>query len=391
MEKSLRQGRPLRLPITPKGGINLTTVYFPSWHIASDPRCGVDSLPWDRLDTVHHAFWKVSPRDGGYALESLDPRADTDPANPAAHFPLYEKYLQKYPRVRVLLSVGGWTDSGCFSEMSLTKESRASFIRSCLEVLDRYAFLSGLDLDWEYPGVERRPGGGNGAGNPVRGDDRANYTLLLKELREALDAHFGPGAKALTVCAGASVSGALCKQDYAALHPFVDRVNLMTYDLAGAWDPFTGHQAALFGTVSADTAVQYLRSLGVPPEKIAIGSPWYSRSWRLDAPAENPAGAPAGPAQELPWHALRALEKSAVPRDVPGWHTGYDEKAAAAWLWNDNPASPDYLTFHSWESAASLQAKLDYIRRERLGGLIVWEIHGDSREENWPLLTLAAP
>ena len=279
---------------SPKGGMYLTTVYFPSWHIASDPRCGVDSLPWDRLDTVHHAFWKVSPRDGGYALESLDSRADTDPANPAAHFPLYEKYLQKYPRVRVLLSVGGWTDSGCFSEMSLTKESRASFIRSCLDTLTAYPFLTGLDLDWEYPGVARN-GGENDEGNPVLGDDRTNFTLLLKELRQALDRQFGEGNKRLTICAGAS-ERILSHQDYAALHPYVDRINLMTYDLAES--RITGHHAPLYGDPSADSAVRYLEKCGVPERKIAIGSPLYSHGWR-DAEYKNAVGVPEKRSQGL--------------------------------------------------------------------------------------------
>ena len=206
----------------------VVTVYFPNWNIYSDSRNGVDGLPWDRLDCVNHAFWKVVPSDGGFAVASTDPWADTDPDNPEAHFPRYAAYAEKYPDKQFLVSIGGWTDSGFFSEMSLTAESRASFIRSCLDLLDAWPFLSGLDIDWEYPGVAREPEDESDEGNPVLGDDRANYTLLLKELREALDRHFGPGKKILTVCAGASVGYSLCMQDYAALHPYVDRINLMT-------------------------------------------------------------------------------------------------------------------------------------------------------------------
>ncbi|MBQ7183321.1 MAG: glycoside hydrolase family 18 protein [Clostridia bacterium] len=363
------------------------TVYFPNWNIHADPRCQVKDLPWDRIDCVDHAFWKVVPKDGGYALESTDPEADIGSGDPKSHFTQYEEVLKKYPGRKVLLSVGGWTACGYFSEMALTKESRASFIMSCLEVLERYPFLKGLDIDWEYPNVPRAGGEGD-EGNPVKGDDRANYTLFLKELREALDSRFGAGEKELTVCAGGTVS-ILSAQDYAALHPYVDRINLMTYDLAGPWDKVTGHQSALYGRVSADTAVKYLLKQGVPPGKIAIGSPLYSHGWKMEKAAEDPVGVPASglPGGDKRYHELMPLERAAVPAGTPGWHRGHDEKAGAAYLWNDDPASPDYLTFYTYESFFSLDMKLRYIRDNGLGGLIVWQAHGDAMDEDWPMIT----
>lgn len=363
------------------------TVYFPNWNIYSDSRCDVKGLPWDRLDCVNHAFWEVVPQDGGFAVVSTDPWADTDPDNPVAHFPQYAECAEKYPDTKILISIGGWTDSGHFSEMALTAESRGSFIQSCLKTLDTYPFLSGLDIDWEYPGVARDPEDESDEGNPVVGDDRTNYTLLLKELREALDEHFGAGKKILTVCAGASVSYSLSMQDYASLHPYVDRINLMTYDMAGPWEETTGHHTALLGENSAETAVNYLLDQGVPAEKIAIGSPLYSHGWKMNEPAQDTVGAAAAPIGDQTWHDLLPLEQAAVPEGTPGWHMGYDEQKEAGWLWNDDPASPDYLAFYTYDSAASLQAKLDYINEQGLGGLIVWEVHGDSIDGDWPMIT----
>lgn len=363
------------------------TVYFPNWNIYSDSRCDVKGLPWDRLDCVNHAFWEVVPRDGGFAVVSTDPWADTDPDNPVAHFPQYAECAEKYPDTKILISIGGWTDSGHFSEMALTAESRGSFIQSCLETLDTYPFLSGLDIDWEYPGVARDPEDESDEGNPVVGDDRTNYTLLLKELREALDEHFGAGKKILTVCAGASVGWSLSMQDYASLHLYVDRINLMTYDMAGPWEETTGHHTALLGENSAETAVNYLLDQGVPAEKIAIGSPLYSHGWKMNEPAQDTVGAAAAPIGDLTWHDLLPLEQAAVPEGTPGWHMGYDEQKKAGWLWNDDPASSDYLAFYTYDSAASLQAKLDYINEHGLGGLIVWEVHGDSIDGDWPMIT----
>ena len=364
------------------------TVYFPNWNIYSDSRCDVNGLPWDRLDCVNHAFWEVIPKDGGFAVVSTDPWADTDPDNPKAHFPQYAECAEKHPGTKILISIGGWTDSGHFSEMALTVESRGSFIQSCLETLDAWPFLSGLDIDWEYPGVARDPEDESDEGNPVVGDDWTNYTLLLKELREALDEHFGAGAKILTVCAGASVGYSLCMQDYASLHPYVDRINLMTYDMAGPWEETTGHHTALLGENSAEAAVNYLLDQGVPAGKIAIGSPLYCHGWKMNELTQETVGVTAEPIDDQTWHDLLPLEQASVPEGTPGWHMGYDDQKKAGWLWNDDPNSPDYLAFYTYDSAVSLQAKLDYINEHGLSGLIVWEVHGDSIENDWPMITL---
>jgi len=347
----------------------------------------VKNLPWDRLDGINHAFWKIVPQDGGFAIASTDPWADTDADNPKAHFPQYAKFAQKYPQTKILLSIGGWTACGYFSEMALTRESRASFIQSCMNTLDAYPFFSGLDIDWEYPGVARAGGEGD-EGNPVKGDDKTNYTLLLKELREALDERYGPGGRLLTVCAGSSGS-TLLKQDYKALFPYVDRVNLMTYDMAGSWDANTGHHTALYGHSSVDVSVNYLLAQGVPAEKIAIGSPLYSHGWRLNKPSDTLVGAAAKALGDgdLTWRELQPVEEAAVPEETAGWHIGYDEKAEGAYLWNDDPDSPAYLTFYTYESRRSLAAKLHYISEHGLGGLIVWQVHGDNADEDWPMIT----
>jgi chitinase len=103
--------------------------------------------------------------------------------------------------------------------------------------------------------------------------------------------------------------------------------------------------------------------------------------------AEETVGVPAEPIDDLTWHEILAREQAAVPAGTPGWHTGYDEAKGAAWLWNDDPDADEYLNFITYESAASLAAKLAYINENGLGGLIVWEVHGDSIDNDWPMIT----
>lgn len=366
------------------------TVYFANWNIYQDDDSQVRYLPWDRLDRIHHAFWKIAPDGGGFALVPTDPWADLDPNNAKAHFPQYADCAARYPQVEILLSVGGWTCSGYFSQMALTKESRDSFIQSCLAVLTEYPFLDGLDLDWEYPGVARK-GSGSDEGCPVLGDDFNNYTLLLKELRAALDGRFGAGKKKLTVCAGASEQ-ILGKQDYASVHPYVDAVNLMTYDMTGSYSAVTGHHSPLYGPVSADQAVRYLRNLGVPASKIAIGTPLYCHGWKNVDLSGSIVGASASGKNKggtMVWKDIAGFESAAV-EGQPGWHAGYDEPAQAAYLWNDDPSSSYYRNFLTYESSRSLDAKLSYIRERGLGGIIVWQSGGDDGAAGWPMLTQMA-
>ena len=398
---SLRRGAPLLmlfalilslLPLSAPSGEAAArpqaAVYFPNWNVYSDGAAQVKNLPWEKLDCVLHAFWKIVPQNGGYAVVSTDPWADTDESNPKAHFPQYRRCAEQHPAIQILLSIGGWTCSGYFSEMAATASGRASFVESCVDALRQYPFLAGLDLDWEYPGVARKGSGGD-QGNPASPADKENYTLLLRDLRSGLDQAFGKGEKQITICAAASTD-ILKKQDYAALFPYVNHIHLMTYDMTGASAAQTGHHTALYGGVSADAAVKYLLGQGVPAAKIAIGTPLYSHGWKQADLSGDPLGASAvgmsGGGTRL-WKDLAALERSAVPEGTPGWHAGYDEKAQAAYLWNDDPASPSYRFFYTYESARSLDAKLQYVRIHSLGGVIVWQSGGDDAARGYPMLT----
>lgn len=79
-------------------------------------------------------------------------------------------------------------------------------------------------LDWDYPGAEER-GGGPGDGE--------NYTLLLKEVREAVEA--SRREYIVTVTAPSSY-WYLSQYDLKGMEKHVDWINLMAYDLHGSWD-----------------------------------------------------------------------------------------------------------------------------------------------------------
>jgi Chitinase len=75
----------------------------------------------------------------------------------------------------------------------------------------------------------------------------------------------------------------------------VDKINLMTYDMAGSWEENTGHHTALLGEVSADTAVKYLLDQGsAGGKRLPIGSPLYSHGWKMREAAEETVGRSRG-------------------------------------------------------------------------------------------------
>ena len=59
--------------------------------------------------------------------------------------------------------------------MAATRENRKKFIESAISFMDTYGY-DGINLDWEYVGIEYR-------GGSV--DDSKNYGDLLQEMHDA--------------------------------------------------------------------------------------------------------------------------------------------------------------------------------------------------------------
>ena len=133
-----------------------------------------------------------------------------------------------------MLSLGGWGGCAPCSETFATPRGRRVFAASTLRLLARTG-TDGIDIDWEYPAVEGYPG------HRYSPDDRHNFTLLMKELRATLGREYE-----LSFAAGGYTDCILRSIEWSGVMPWVDRVNVMTYDLVNANSTVTGHQTPLY-------------------------------------------------------------------------------------------------------------------------------------------------
>ena len=314
----------------------------------------------EKLTHINYAFANIKD---GRVVEGF--------ARDAENFKVLAGLRARHPHLHILVSVGGWTWSGGFSDAALTPESRRRFVESAVDFVRRHD-LDGFDVDWEYPGLP-------GYGNTHRPEDKANFTALMSELRTALDRD---GARRkrkllLTLAAGAS-------QDFLA-HTEMDKVaavsdfvNLMTYDFRVAGEKgLAGHHANLFPNPadprlrSGDTAVREFLAAGVPARKLVLGVPFYGRAWVVaDATNDGLYQAGTAPAVRLETN-YDSLAATLVNRD--GFVRKWDAAAQAPYLWN-----AEKRIFVSYDDPESLRLKTRYIVEKGLAGAMFWEYSSDA-------------
>lgn len=290
--------------------------------------------------------------------------------NDDENFRLLNAARQKYPNLKILISVGGWGWSGGFSDMCLTSGSRDKFIASVVRFIQRH-HLDGIDIDWEYPGLP-------GAGNVHRPEDKQNFTALLAGLRLALDQLGTETGKYYMITAAAGAFDKyLAHTDMAEDVKYLDFVNLMTYDLdTPGGDTIAGHNAPLFTNPrdphpnSCDAAVQAFEAAGVPPSKIVLGVPFYGHAWHVDSSAFNGLYEPGGSAEQE----IRASYKNLVADYINknGFVRYWDSISCVPYLFNR-----DSNIFISYDDPQSLTRKCEYIRARDLGGVMFWSFRSD--------------
>jgi chitinase len=329
-------------------------------YVAGWTGMGMDKVDATKLTHINYAFANLEDCKSFFEL-------DHDSLFVAQ---LNEKKAQN-PELKVLVSIGGWIWSKNFSDAALTDSTRALFAQNAIQLMLKHN-LDGIDLDWEYPGQI-------GDNNVFRPEDKENFTLMLKEIRQQLDQLPQSSNKhyLLTIATGAN-------KDYTdntnlgEAQKYLDFINIMTYDLYSGLDTITGHHANLNASPRTTKAGSDIHSAvdghinaGVPAEKIVLGIPFYGRLWTGVSDGNNGLYQPAKSVGTIiDYHIIvdNYLNK--------GFERFWDEDAQAPYIWN-----ADSAIFISYEDTESLELKLNYIEEKGLAGAMFWEYSLDKDDQ----------
>ncbi|WP_405756156.1 glycosyl hydrolase family 18 protein [Streptomyces sp. NBC_01411] len=313
----------------------------------------------------------------------------------------------KYPKLKIVASIGGWTYSKYFSDAAATDASRKKLVSSCIDMFIKgnlpvqggyggdgsaAGIFDGFDIDWEYPGS---PNGHTG--NHYSASDKANYTKLMAEFRTELDAYGAAngGKKMLLTAALPAGQDKIANLETDKLGQYLDYANVMTYDMHGAWDATgpTNHQDPTYvspddpstpippGTekYSTDNAIKawttgdpaYGIPGGFPADKITMGYPLYYRGWTgVSAGSNHGLYQPAtGPA---PARGISQVPGTAYYKELTGIvanpsTTFYDAASQSNYFYNGTE-------FWTGLGDQSIQAKADYAHCHGLAGSMMYSL-----------------
>ena len=260
---------------------------------------------------------------------------------------------------KVIVSMA--TDEGAKKlRAALSDPVRPTLVRNLVQFVIARGY-DGLDLDVE----------------PLNDSDVPTYVKFVPELRAALDAA-KPGLLLTAAVASQPATFAKLQGDF-------DRINLMTYDNSGPWPGHkTWYNASLYGAgaekmnateayPSVDETVKQYEAAGIPAAKLGIGVAFYGYVWsRVSGPKQDVKGLTGADVNDGADYSL-IMDQFYQP-DRYHW----DDQAKSPYLSIDAP-DPKDRKFVSYDDARLCALKIAYVKRQNLGGVIIWELGGGYR------------
>ncbi|XP_023313935.1 chitinase-3-like protein 1 [Trichogramma pretiosum] len=261
----------------------------------------------------------------------------------------------KNPNLKIMVAVGGASTSGSFSPSVSSPDVLQRFVDNLYNLVKQYG-LDGIDLDWEYPSQA----------------EKENFSQLTRKLKERLSQD--------NLLLSAAVYSVNLEHgrgyDIPEISKNLDFINLMTYDLRGAWAPATEINAPLYdgsSEITVDGSVRYWLKSGAPAEKLILGIPFYGRAFTTNGqskgvgtPASGP-GAPGPISQEG-----GVLNYNEICSNIKNdhWEEFFEESQKVPYAVKGNQ-------WVGYDNPRSINEKVNYAQKNGLGGMMVWAIHQD--------------
>lgn len=389
--------------------------YYPNWATYGDNYQPSD-IPAQNLKEIVYAFAQVGNCAPPYATEAnptLCRGSDKLYATGVQDYQLYstDPYsdFNKVPKgynlsgtsgkgnisqvlqlgVPVLLSIGGYTLTVPLTT-AMDDAHRAKFVQSVVDFLDTVKAdsngktFSGVDIDWEPNGNQWRFADGENGHQMLQ-----DYINLLSDLKAALPS----GENEITIAAPASpsvitdVDGHYNNQFWSTVAGIVDHINVMTYDYHGTFpgEKLTGFNGPLYfdptqpsntngrGSFNVSSTINAYLQVNVPAQKLYLGVPTYGRVYAGVPVQGTPLGAYqsfSGPGQTKSHDGIMQY------RDIiknPDFKQTIDNDAGQMTAYNSK--SSEFVTF---DNPTTLAAKVAYAKSIHLGGVMFWDLTGDT-------------
>ncbi len=224
--------------------------------------------------------------------------------------------------IPVLVSIGGGGVAGNKALLAryfalIAKDKRSGFSKRLAEYVDRHQF-DGVDVDLEGPAINQ------------------DYGPFI----EALSAVLEPGGKLLTAAVARDNGGAQISDSVFAHFNFV---NIMAYDATGPWNPNRAGQHSSMDY--AKTNVAYWLQRGLAKSKVVLGVPFYGYGFGDD-------------------YRKGGYGYNELVGKYPGAEN-LDQVGNTIW----------------YNGIPTMKAKTKYVLDEGLGGLMIWALNMDLKDE----------
>ena len=260
---------------------------------------------------------------------------------------------------KVLICIGGASTAVGFRGAT-NSSNRTKFVNALAGFVSRRGY-DGIDIDWE----------------PLEQSDSTQFVEFVTALRSKLDL-ISP--RPLMTAAVGSMPTV-----YAQVQSSFDQINVMTYDMSGAYGGWVtwhnsplnngGYRFASTGGLipSAHDELETFTATGIPAGKLGLGIGFYGYEWRggtgtttggVTAPRQSWTAAPSV-GQRYYYEIMDSFYQPSYAR--------WDSIAMVPYLSIDNAGSANDR-FISYDDERSSAKKIEFAKTQGMGGIIIWEL-----------------